>query len=642
MKKNKCDNFGQHISGKNEINGDVINGNVINQYYYIDNCGNSEHNDKIEINDYDLAELEQICKESILNFSLTPWNRSFGLSFKSALNSYCIDPFVTINTNRSDDSVLFSNLNKEDLKKCIILGDAGSGKTFILKKLFVDTIKTGKKALYICADDWNNESHLSNYIKNILSSKTKPEKDFLLIIDGIDEIFATNHAELQNLITITSQIKCDICLGCRTDFYNNAKCLENIPHKRIFLQEWKEEQASKYVKKYTEKVGKTDIFIKYEYLLKSQSINTFYSNPLRLSMLLYIIENDTVIENDTAQNIIKNNEYELYEAFFKLWLKNETTNSNAPCLAPDEIYSQWEQIARLMYMGVRSIRILNIRALISIFKVYPDNENYFCVFDFWHRSFMEFLLAKDAIDSMLTSSMSVIESLKNNNRSDVDFFIKKAFLTKSRYENNKIIKNLIAAYNEVEQILHEKQEIFYVQNQIVYYLTRMNYKSKEIVEFIKDIYTDQLHPIMQQGVAYGAANIGLMDIALDFALKMKDPHSIQNSVNRAWTLIFYGDQPDEDPLNYEDIHSASWKRSKDSRLRRLSGDENKHKAFRMFDLCILHGFYESRNWKDLTASDLEIIENTLTNIPEYTSEVRFFLETKKTELVSLCKEKIIV
>lgn len=634
--KNTCDNYGQYISGKNKIDGNVINGDVINQYFYISNCSESKYNDEIEIYDYDLAELEQICKESILNFSLTPWNRSFGLSFKSALNSYYIDPFVTINTKRSDDFVLFSNLSKDDIKKCIILGDAGSGKSFLLKKLFVDTIKAGRKALYICADDWSNESHLSNYIKNILSSKTKPEKDFLLIIDGIDEIFATNHEKLQNLITATSQIKCDVWLGCRTDFYNNAKCLEHIPHKRIFVQEWKEEQAFEYVKKYAQKAGKINIFAKYKYLFESQSINTFYSNPLRLSMLLYIIE------NDTDQNIIINNEYELYESFFKLWLKNETQSSNDPCPASDEIYSQWKQIARWMYTGVRSIRILNIRALISIFKVYPDSENYFCIFDFWHRSFMEFLLAKDAIDAMLTSSVSVIESLKSNNRSDVDFYIKKAFLTKSRYEKNKIIKNLIAAYNEVEQILHEKQEIFFVQNQIVYYLTRMNYKSKETVNFIKEIYNDQLHPIMQQGVAYGAANIGLMDIALDFALKMKDPNSIQNRVNRAWTLIFYGDQPDEDPLNYEDIHSASWKRSKDARLRRLSGDENKHKAFRMFDLCILHGFYESRDWKDLTVSDLEIIENTSTNIPEYTSDVIHFLETKKTELVSLCKEKIIV
>lgn len=199
---------------------------------------------------------------------------------------------------------------------------------------------------------------------------------------------------------------------------------------------------------------------------------------------------------------------------------------------------------------------------------------------------------------------------------------------------NKIIGNLISAYKEAENELSNENEIFYVHNQIVYYLTRMNSKSDAIKSFIVHSYDIETQPIMKQGIAYGAANIGLLDVALDFAKRMDDPNSSENLTNRAWTLIFYGDKPDEDPLEYEDIHNAPWQRSKDARLRRLCGNKSKDQAFRMFDLCVLHGFYESRGWNELSREDLNIIKDTETDIKGYSSDVIDFLRKKKQDLIN--------
>ena len=624
--ENQYMNNGIVISGKNNIKGDV----VIN----IDSSANINDSSDNFIIDYDLSLLEEVCKESILNFSLTPWDRSYGVSYESVFtDNFFIDSFVKLGSKKARATITFSSAYKEN-KRCIILGEAGSGKSFLMKKHCVEELQNGKHALYLCPEDWNNNNDLSNYVRSVLSKRILPPDDLLIIIDGIDEIFATNHDKLKELIRETYSVRCRIWLGCRTNYYDNAICMEAIPYKRIYVQAWDKNQSIKYVRDYAALIGKDFVVDKYLELQKvNTGIDSFSKNPLRLSMLLYIIE------NYTGNNEFIYNEYALYKCFFELWTNNEIKRLKEIDLK--NAFCQWQYVARRLYLGTdNSIKVSNNRVITSIFKSHPGDECFSYVSDFWHRSFMEYLLAKEAIEAMSLSPEAIIESLKFNNRSDVDYYIKQAFAITSQYQKNIISKNLIAAYSCVENVLSDKQEIFYVQNQVVYYLTRMNATNDDIPKFIRTIYYNPIHPILEQGIAYGAANIGLMDIALDFANKMKEPDSVQNRTNRAWTLIFYGDQPDEDPLSYEDTHLCSWKRSKEARLRRLKGNESKHHAFRMFDLCILHGFYESRKWKDLVESDFEIINETETDIQGYSAQVVDFLKSKKEDLVLCCKQHL--
>ncbi len=578
----------------------------------------------------ELKDLEKLNLISVFSYSLTPWKRSAGLLFGEICNTqYCIEPHVTLGNLESDNKTSFSkSIDILKDKRCIILGDAGCGKSFAMRKICIDLLTKDKHALYISAQDWNNGNIIAKYIDDVLNHRILPPEDLLILFDGIDEVFATNHTELAQLINNANTIKCTIWFGCRTDYYDSAQCFDSIPYQRVYLQEWTPEQSLLYVNEYAKK-SKKNITEKYNYLLdQNNCIESFYKNPLRLSMLIYILE------TDDKELQLHNNEYLLYSMFFSQWINNELTRSKEFNIDEETIFVEWQKIARTLYIDRYSeISVNNSSILVSILKVTKASHNNYKVNDFLHRSFMEFLLAKEAIDSMLKSPHEVINTLKYNNRSDVDFYIKKAFINQPPVKKNKIVSNLISAYREAENELSSESEIFYVHNQIVYYLTRMNSKNATIKSFIMQSYKVETRPIMRQGIAYGAANIGILDVALDFAKRMDDPNSTENLTNRAWTLIFYGDQPDEDPLEYEDIHNVSWQRSKDARLRRLQGNKPKDQAFRMFDLCVLHGFYESRGWNEFSKHDLDIIKNTEINIKGYNSDIIDFLRKKQQDLI---------
>ena len=581
--------------------------------------------------DFDLLELEKLNSVCILNSSLMPWKRSCGLSFESICNTqYYIDPYVKINSLLSNEKHQFSEIKEKIInQKCIILGNAGYGKSFIIKKTCIDLIHTGRHALYISANDWNNKNVVAKYVISILKKEIIPPNDLLIVFDGIDEVFATEHKELGRIIDEANTVNCSIWFGCRTDYYDSAQCMEAIPYKRIYLQEWEQEQALRYVEEYSKKVKNAIILEKYNQLLQQcNSIESFSKNPLRLSMLVYLFENVKEEMN------LHNNEYQLYDAFFSHWINNEMRRLNMDVSNEEQIILKWQEIARKLYVDRHNeILIDNNPILTSILKVSKSTNKNCSVNDFLHRSFIEFLLAKHAVESMLSSPQRIIEALKYNNRSDVDFFIKRAFVGLLPLKKSKIIDNLILSYSMVENASISNNECFYVQNQIVYYLTRMNSNSNRIKSFIEKIYVDETRPIMKQGIAYGAANIGLLDIALDFAKKMDDPNSPENLTNRSWTLIFYGDEPDEDPLDFEDNQNSPWQRSKAARLRRLQGSKDKDKAFRMFDLCILHGFYESRGWNEMSETDVTIINKAETSIKGYNSDIIAFLEKKKKDLI---------
>lgn len=156
--------------------------------------------------------------------------------------------------------------------------------------------------------------------------------------------------------------------------------------------------------------------------------------------------------------------------------------------------------------------------------------------------------------------------------------------------------------------------------------------AEPVETFIKSIYSNENQAIMRQGIAYGAANLGIFDIALQFARGM-NAGSVEDLTNRSWTLVFYGDMPDEDPLHYVDDGTAPWNRSRAARLRRLQGTGKKECAFRMFDLQIMYGFLESRGWKGLSEGELKIIESCETDIEGYPAEVVDFLSGAKEKLV---------
>lgn len=382
--------------------------------------------------------------------------------------------------------------------------------------------------------------------------------------------------------------------------------------------------------KYFCKIGHSELYNVYrEQYDEHIDIRVFAQNPFQLSMLLYLIESDPQCCAE-LKNI-----YSLYSAFFDQWMKKEKNRRTGAKKKTEEIFDELWTIARNLYDNKNTMITSNDTAILGLLITKPEEGGKKYVSMFYHRSFMEFLLARGVIEAMKKGADALIGKVRKNNRSDVDKLVKAGFDILSYEVKNQMVRNMIEAIQqskEMDSPLTE-DECFYVENQLLYYMTRMKgMNPTPVADFIKKIYGEENRTIMRQSIAYGAANLGIFDIALEFARRM-EPGSEEDKVNRAWTLVFYGDMPEEDPLHYVDDNVAPWKRSREARLRRFQKNTVKDRAFRMFDLRIMYGFFESRGWQGLSSEELSIIKECETDIPGYPQEVVEFLRWAKEVLV---------
>ena len=75
-------------------------------------------------------------------------------------------------------------------------------------------------------------------------------------------------------------------------------------------------------------------------------------------------------------------------------------------------------------------------------------------------------------------------------------------------------------------------------------------------------------------------------------------------------------------------------------MKRLQSRKEKAVRFRILDLPLLYCFYESREWKDATLQDYEIIRQTEIEGEYYTEEEKQFLKEQKEKLLAAFEEEI--
>lgn len=549
-----------------------------------------------------------------------------------------------------------------------LIGDAGNGKSFFLKKYFLTRNKqflnrtSNNAVLFIEAKDLyamhilkKKRGKLLDSIYNLMVKNCLDKEHYTIIIDGIDEALRATPQDLVEFISFIQNQNCIIWLGCRSSYFKlHQRLFETVNSIVCEISEWDERRINAYADLY---IGDTNAELSSSFLItkRNEDFHSILANPLHLLMLLFILENE-------SKPILGSiNDYQFYEKFIYHLLKNESSyiGGNESFLEEDiqRFYRESYTIARKMYDSPDETITCspNDKLLLSVLVFDYMHDDVIIIRRFYHSTILEYIISHETIkaiqlrDQEKNDCLLLIDALKHNNRKDVDKFIVHGFKTLNKIERCQIVNNLFEGYQAVKHYDNlTSQEAFYVRNQSVYYMTRIeNVDNDRVKEYIKIIYksttslqeTEREKAIMRQGIAYGAANIGLYDIALDFAKRM-EPGSTEDQVNRAWTLVFYGDKAEEDPLDYRDEQKCDWKNSRERRLKRFRSVKSKDKAFRMFDLCIMFGFYTSRDWADVNPKDLATIEQTVIDFEDYPNDVLLFLREKKDLLVNTYRQKL--
>ncbi|MGB3510646.1 MAG: trypsin-like peptidase domain-containing protein [Microcoleaceae cyanobacterium] len=203
------------------------------------------------------------------------------------------------NTENFSDGVV-GELNK--YKCCVLLGEAGSGKSTTLERIVLDVAerhlakKKGVIPVHLKLSAWQAKQSFINFICSQWSFVSDPltslENGYAaLYLDGLNEIGSDTDTRVQQLrewLTSKPESK-KIIVTCRTDDYLLGEFDLNIPIVKIESME--ESRIRLFSKKYLDRIGKSsELFLSRLFSSdenrKSSSLVKLASNPFMLTALI--------------------------------------------------------------------------------------------------------------------------------------------------------------------------------------------------------------------------------------------------------------------------------------------------------------------------------------------------------------------
>lgn len=585
-------------------------------------------------------------KMNIKNELILPWmNKS--VCFDAIFPQIFIEPVYKSEKRKrkyaSCNDLIRRNINKN----IIITGDAGIGKSTLLQYIYLFKNTIQPRFLYIRAMSLINDSQQSNdylyikYIQNLLNGRI--EEDKVILLDCIDEVYLDKPEELNLLISKIGKLKkAHVWLGWREEHLlkNETSDLIRTIADKVVLKKWSIKKSLKYVKIYARETKQPNIEKEFKNLIKEDSnIISFTENPFQLTLLVYLLENPKEIQ--TIKHNWKENKltlYLLYQYFIECWIEKEHNRSTSTT-EKEEIVSYLRKISKTFYYTNNHVDVTYTDTAICDLLIYLGSKKQHTAIEFCHRSLSAFFIANDILDALKKGGPSLCEALLHPLKDDVTAFIRSASQTLSDEEIVCMQNNMIDLYEKI--IYHNVEpylggltddDLFCIKNGIIYLISRIREVGDAPKEFLSKANIVETDPYMKLTIAYGAATLGIKDIALEYA-KGYSIDSISSFVTRSCSLVYYGDVQGN-PYKYRDDCIVPWNKSRNIRLQHLLSDNEKDIRFRILDIPLLYCFYASRNWKDVNLTDLKILKSAKIKGFTYNKDEEAFLKHKLDELIS--------
>ncbi|PKP59042.1 MAG: hypothetical protein CVT88_06340 [Candidatus Altiarchaeales archaeon HGW-Altiarchaeales-1] len=214
------------------------------------------------------------------------------LSFGVPLE-YCIE--------RKTEKEIEGRIKKGDKGFCLIIGEAGNGKTTLLCKLAQIYLKDEKYCTFFYkAQDFEGGDFMSKIKKDMnvenidLDTISKKGYKILLFLDTLDVIPYNNIGRLSTLITRFNTENGLIIATCRPLEAASMENKNTIPIEKFTLEELSEEEIQKLIEKYNEYYKKHGV----ETVIQRDKISDIFKNPLHIKMLFEIYDELQTIPNN--------------------------------------------------------------------------------------------------------------------------------------------------------------------------------------------------------------------------------------------------------------------------------------------------------------------------------------------------------
>lgn len=539
----------------------------------------------------------------------------------------------------------------------IIHGDAGSGKSMILKKHYLHERARDRRALiYFFQADGINA--LSDKIFDGIDSDMR-ECGFdrlIFYFDGIDE---TDKADESFFLAVTARFAKyapQFRISCRDKFYSRLVSGILQQDRKLFnafynTVKWSKRSLFGYV--YTVvKAKQIPVSVKRAVLdvfkdLPESDYAKIDHSPLLCKMLAEILVCDCNYKID-------DNRYAFYLSFFTKAVLPSVPNKQAALSAfAAEVFGAYDGKAPLRYDPTfdRILKISFADSSVAIFK---------------HDTFREFFIAYhylDCIDSADGSTAAVLSCAYTNDVAD--FTTAGMLLLDSGQTADKLMniyaltergakRSADALRKAVDALPPERY--FRLKYEIIFRLGRLRYKTaarkNKVIAFLDRVYKNDDHfpklggtggnaywrAVLKRCCAISSSFLGGYATELDYVTKMLDWRAEYDAqydlANRSHTLYFYGDiVNDNDIFGYidtaADVRCDKALHKRISRLNELydcddvaamTDAQRRKYYFRLFDIATIYNFIRSRlhapDLLCLTDNDAATIRNFKTDFTD--------------------------
>jgi len=579
-------------------------------------------------------------------------------------------------------------------KSYLLIGDAGSGKSSLLKN---DFLKARKKQLlrgrvyqwFLFSNELinylDNKEKYIEFVHKIVDAKYKK---IYLYIDGIDEIGEHRIDKFLSFIKEVTRLK-EIVLKITSRPEFSGKYIERSEispfiSEYIAIPIWNSKTLLKYGKrllrrlilhKYDSQNNKINI---YKSFTKKPVWEKFVNSPLLLKLYLYCELQGT----DSISNY-SDNRFVLYDHFVQLIIKTTQRRLGEPNNNDQQTREQDEFCKAVFEAFQKDSKIIKYSTANAFFRPLLKNPNGDTTFI--HETFYEYFVARFYYNctKLKFFNIDTIRVYCCNYSNDYADFITDALLKDNKKSRMETAQRFFVLYyhtfNESTKKLYTEKfsltttplsmrtisnnQFFSLKYELIFRLGRLQLEEPMIKQFLSFVYFNDINTrqandndffiaVLKRCCAISSSFIGGEDIEIDYVRHMlpyekKSYKKEYDLANRTHTLLFYGDVRSSDLFNFRDEDPAlPYNRALEKRIQRLSiklpkdisdmsRKEKKKFYFRLFDLATVYTFLVHRN-KPLSKQEYEIVNNCRTTFSGASSQRTELMSDIKKHILSFC------
>ena len=501
-------------------------------------------------------------------FISPPWRDAQGIVFSSHLLRHVLDAI------ERDEQIL-------------LLGDAGQGKTTILKHVFAHLAdnflrSSSQEAIFPLYIPLRDLSSLTGTISDILWKYIGEDfplslEDFavlvrqhqiVLLLDGFDEIQSEVTQRLINERAASKLFSYPSVLTCRKgffDFYLSMSPIQENYVQKIELQPLAlTDSVRRYITtfcRHKQQAGMQQEMASPQTIMTTlhtnQGLQDLARRPLLLLMILELFTGPKDMGKE-AWSATK-----LYTKYTEWWLKHEAAKPDSllkwhekAALLQEVAWSTYEHSpgtstftqqmlnAVVQHIAVRYAPLTTAQLLDDLcfrtLLVVSEGENY----TFLHQSFQEYYVARYVFDRMrfVSEQPGTLEAIEQVLQAslpfDVAIFLKEMLSATdiSPYEKELVATNLIAVYQR-NRAGNSVQ--ITIRQQASHYLTSLG--TPRAIAFLEQICNEEHNKWVQRGIMVGLAlYCGRRDMLDRYILLLRNDPEMA-SINLGYHLIYYGD-----------------------------------------------------------------------------------------------------